>query len=54
MQKSKNKVAKSFTLSPKTLELLKDRAGKDERSESKIVDMILARELLAMNWKEKH
>jgi len=39
------KKAKSFTLSPKVIALIKKRATEEKRSESQIVDIILEKNL---------
>ena len=39
------KTVKSFSLSPKVLEALKKKAKEEQRSESHVVDMMLAKSL---------
>jgi len=39
------KTVKSFSLSPKVLEALKKKAKEEQRSESQVVDMMLAKSL---------
>ena len=42
-----NKVTAAFTLDPRTIKALKEEAKKQDRSVSKLVDMILAEKLQA-------